>query len=225
MKPHSFLLHCDLCHKNICNDCEAKHVSELSKPHEIVPFKERGSTPICQKHYCKIIDLYCTCTDCDIPLCVQRASSKEHQHHKTVKGKRGRLKLDLEELDIYIYPKYQEIETHIRYVKAYINKNSQKLTQTLETRRKVWNRNIDIIINRMISESNDVDSKHLAALTKQEAGIKRTISEISQAIDDLKKVLESNDDRPISAYISKNVEFKQLPPNLRFLLQALHLKR
>lgn len=77
----------------------------------------------------------------------------------------------------------------------------------------------------MISESNDVDSKHLAALTKQEAGIKRTISEISQAIDDLKKVLESNDDRPVSAYISKNVEFKQLPPNLRFLLQALHLKR
>lgn len=39
----------------------------------------------------------------------------------------------------------------------------------------------------MISESNDVDSKHLAALTKQENGIKRTISEISQAIDDLKK--------------------------------------
>lgn len=49
-------LHCDLCHQNICNDCEAKHVSELSKPHEIVPFKERGSTPICTKHYCKIID-------------------------------------------------------------------------------------------------------------------------------------------------------------------------
>lgn len=86
---------------SICNDCDAKHVSELSKPHEIVPFKERGSTPICQKHYCKIIDLYCT--DCDIPLCVQCASSKEHQHHKTIKGKRGRLKLDLQELEKYIY--------------------------------------------------------------------------------------------------------------------------
>lgn len=184
-------LHCDLCHKNICNDFEAKHVSELSKPHEIVPFKERGSTPICQKHYCKIIDLYCT--DCDSPLYVQCASSKEHQHHKTVKGKRGRLKLDLQELEKYIYPKYQEIKTHIRDVKTYLNKNSPKLIQTLETRRKVWYRNIDIIINGMITESNDVDSKHLAALTKQEDGIKRTISEISQATDDLKKVLESND--------------------------------
>lgn len=30
--------------------------------------------------------------------------------------------------------KYQEIETHIRDVKAYREKNSQKLTQTLETR-------------------------------------------------------------------------------------------
>lgn len=127
------------------------------------------------------------CTDCEIPLFVQCASSKKHQHHKTVKGKRGRLNLDLKELEKYIYPKYQEIETHIRDVKTYINKNSQELRQTLEIRRKVWYGNIDIIINRMISESNDVDSKHLAALTKQEDGIKRTISEISQAIDDLKK--------------------------------------
>lgn len=94
-------LHCDLCHQNICNDCEAKHVSELSKPHEIVPFKERGSTPICTKHYCKIIDLYCT--DCDISLYVQCASSKEHQQHKTVKGKIGLLKLALQELEKYIY--------------------------------------------------------------------------------------------------------------------------
>lgn len=127
------------------------------------------------------------CTDCEIPLFVQCASSKKHQHHKTVKGKRGRLNLDLKELEKYIYPKYQEIETHIRDVKTYINKNSQELRQTLEIRRKVWYGNIDIIINRMISESNDVDSKHLAALTKQEDGITRTISEISQAIDDLKK--------------------------------------
>lgn len=39
----------------------------------------------------------------------------------------------------------------------------------------------------MISESNDEDSKHLAVVTKQEDGIKSTISEISQAIDNLKK--------------------------------------
>lgn len=55
----------------------------------------------------------------------------------------------------------------------------------------------------MISESNDVDSKHLAVLTKQEDGIKRTISEISHAIDDLRKVLESNVDRLVTAYIQK----------------------
>lgn len=84
----------------------------------------------------KNIDLYFT--DCDIPLCVQCASSKEHQHHKTVKGKRGRLKLDLQELEKYIYPKYQEIKSYIRDVKTYINKNSKKLRLTLETRRKVW---------------------------------------------------------------------------------------
>lgn len=65
------------------------------------------------------------------------ASSKEHQHHKTVKGKRDILKLSLQELEKSIYPKYQEIEILIKDVKAYVNKNSQKLTQTLETRRKI----------------------------------------------------------------------------------------
>lgn len=57
----------------------------------------------------------------------------------------------------------------------------------------------------MISESNDEDSKHLAVVTKQEDGIKSTISEISQAIDDLKKILESKDDSLVSAYISKKL--------------------
>lgn len=28
-------LHCDLCHQNICNDCEAKHVSETSRNRSI----------------------------------------------------------------------------------------------------------------------------------------------------------------------------------------------
>lgn len=128
-------LHCVICHKYICNACETKHVSDISKPHEGVSFKERRSTSIRQKHYCKIFVLFCT--DCDIPLCVKCASLKKHQYHKTVKGKRALLKIDLQELEKSIYPKYQEIETHIRDVKLYVNKNSKKLTQALETRRKV----------------------------------------------------------------------------------------
>lgn len=78
-------LHCVICHKYICNACETKLISDISKPHEVVSFNERRSTPICQKHYRIIIDLYCT--DCEILLYVQCASSKEHQYHKTVKGK------------------------------------------------------------------------------------------------------------------------------------------
>lgn len=36
-------LHCVFCHKHICYACETKHVSDLSKCHKVVPFKERGS--------------------------------------------------------------------------------------------------------------------------------------------------------------------------------------
>lgn len=85
-------LHCVFCHKNICYPCETKHVSDLSTCHKVVPFKERESNPICPKHTSEISDLYCKY--CSIPICVQCASSKQHRHHKIVKGKAEFLKLD-----------------------------------------------------------------------------------------------------------------------------------
>lgn len=54
----------------------------------------------------------------------------------------------------------------------------------------------------------------MAALTKQEDGIKCTISEISQAIDDLKKYLNLMMTGLSLHIYPKNVEFKQLPSKL-----------
>lgn len=103
------------------------------------------------------------------------------------------LKLELLELKNSIYPIYQEIAFHIRCQKVDINKNSKHLSKTLEKRRKLWHSEIDIIIKKMKFESNEVDCKHMAALRKQEDEITRKISEISQAISDLKKMIKSND--------------------------------
>lgn len=52
----------------------------------------------------------------------------------------------------------------------------------------------------------------MSALHKNESDIERRISKIEQIIQDLKKILESSDVCLISAYKSRNAEFKRFPP-------------
>lgn len=70
-----------------------------------------------------------------------------------------------------------------------------------------------------------MESKHLGELNKQESDITRTISDITQIIGDLNKVLDSNDVSLVSAYKSKNSEFRKLPPKLIISLPNFVLRR
>lgn len=118
-----------------------------------MPIKQRGLTsnyPTCLNHSMKICELHCE--HCDIPVCVLCISFLKHQFHdvtaikNTLERKKNVLKIDLVELEKYIYPKYQDIASSISEQKANLGKNYWQLSTPLNKRGREWHLRIDNII-------------------------------------------------------------------------------
>lgn len=218
-------LYCELCHVHLCTVCAGNHLLDESKEHRVVSIKNRSSDLICPKcptHTSKLCELHCE--QCDVHMCVLCVSSKTHNGHDVVeildffKGKKEVVKKDLQELKKSINPRYKKIASKIPVQKSELIKNSQKLTTIIDKRGEDIHREIDTIINKMKSEIGEMEVKYLNALQKQGDEIAQNISEITQSIHELQKLMRSNDVCLVSDYKSRNSEFRKLPPLLNISL-------
>ena len=127
-------LYCSVCHTHLCKDCVGKHFSDNSKVHTVLSLEQFLSTlnnPKCPTHPTKQCELHCE--QCYIPICTSCISSGKHIGHKQLEIfadfeiKKEVLKRDLQELEKFIFPKYQESAAIIKTQKTDQRKHSQKL--------------------------------------------------------------------------------------------------
>ena len=218
-------MYCDICQIKLCKACVGEHISDLSREHKVVPFEKRGSTinyPKCKMHSYKTCEL--NCDQCDIPVCAQCVSSGEHFGHRVVEiikilnDKKESIRNDLKEMEEIIYPNYQQAASNIPVQKVNARKHSKKLTNALKKQGESVHREIDTVIKKMQSDIDNMDSKHLAMIDKQEKAINHSITEIEQVILDLRKLLDNNDANLLSDYKSRNEEFRRLPVQFQVTL-------
>ena len=214
--------HCEICKIHLCETCVGNHLSDESKEHYIVPFRLRGTISMCLKHSTE----KCTrlCTECNIHICSHCVASGEHEEHtkedilKIFEIKRELMQKDLQDLEESIYPRYQEAATNIPVQRADVKKHSQKLTTALDKQIEALRAEFEAAIRRIKSKIEDMETQHIAAIDRQEDAINNTISEISQVVLDLKRLLNTSDVCLVSEYISRTEEFRNLPEQFQVTL-------
>ncbi|XP_078311398.1 uncharacterized protein LOC111132770 [Crassostrea virginica] len=137
---------------------------------------------------------------------------------ETLVNKKEAIAQDLNELEKFIFPKYQKSEAIIKSQKADQCKNSKKLTADMKNQKEALLKEIDAIIQSKQIEIDVMDSKHQIALDKQEDAINHTITEIKQVIQDLKSLLDTSDDSIVLNYKSRIEKFRKVPSKFRVTL-------
>lgn len=233
-QTHETPLYCEFCHMNLCKNCVEKHLSDPLKAHKVVSFQQYCTSlndHMCMDHPTKKCDIYCE--QCDIPVCIL-CFSKEHLGHKPLalsnpfESKNEVLQRDLQELEKYIFPRYNFIASKIPLQKDELHRNSQNLKSLLKKQGEAWHLEIDNVIKSLESDVDKMEHKNLDVLNKKEIEMNRNLYEIKKSIDLIKTLLKSTDVCRFSEYKSRNAEFRRLPFKLNVSLpnfKAREIKR
>ncbi|XP_062612671.1 E3 ubiquitin-protein ligase TRIM45-like [Saccostrea cucullata] len=212
-------MHCNTCLVNLCKACVGEHVSaDLSKPHKIVDFKDRKSTPIhpkCKSHNKERCDMYCK--KCAIPVCSNCLESNQHLGHELSKilrvlnEKKGLIIKERKKLNETIYPMYQNIASDVQNRMSQLEKEYGDLSTAITKHGEDWHREIDKLVKRLKAEVDEMKNTQLQTLQKHLDEINKNISEIKDEINSMETAIDTNDMSKLLNVMSNLHTYRNLP--------------
>lgn len=216
-------LHCEECQCNVCIACVAKHLSDVSIDHKVVPYQKQGNFPKsvkCQSHPTERCELHCQ--RCDIPVCNTCLLSNSHKGHtlteliEVIRSKKEDIEKDLKEMQQITYHKYEEILVQLKTDQSNVESHFEDLRKKVTKQGEEWHIEVDKIVSKLHDDILAKKESHIASLQQQEENVASTISEIKQSIQDLKRILDLEDFYLTAVYKSKNAVFNRFPEKLSF---------
>lgn len=143
---------------------------------------------------------------------VNMSSTKKLTSGKKINDTKADFQNDFKDLEETILSKHEAVVSQITVQIAEFEKNSRNLKLDIDKKGEEWHKEIDNIIKKLKEDIDAMDSKQRTVLNKHKNEFTRRISEIKKAILDHKNILNLHDFNRLSAYKSRNAEFRKLPP-------------
>ncbi|XP_062596403.1 pyrin-like [Saccostrea cucullata] len=214
-------MYCNLCPMNLCMACVGRHVFDVSKKHDMVPFDLRKSKlvyPQCITHSEENCEMHCE--DCNTPVCPKCVISEKHKRHRfkslqdLVNSKKENIEKERKRLKETVYSTFEEIVTDIETKLAEIDGKYEKLISEVTNHGEEWHREMDkvIVINK--EEINEKRNQHRDALNKHLQDIKKLVADVKQSISETEDILQSKEVTRSLSYEIKSEKFTKLPSKL-----------
>ncbi|XP_062568652.1 E3 ubiquitin-protein ligase TRIM71-like [Saccostrea cucullata] len=212
-------MHCDTCLVNLCKACVGEHIStDEFKDHKVVKFQDRESTPLypgCKFHDKERCKMYCN--QCDIPVCHKCIGSDQHLGHKVseilrvVDERKNEFIKEQTELNVTIYPTYQDIASNIQNRMSQLEKEYGDLSTAITKHGEDWHREIDKLVKKLKAEVDEMKNTQLQTLQKHLDEINKTIFDIKDEIDSLETATDTNDLSKMFSVRSNVHTYRNLP--------------
>lgn len=153
--------------------CIGSHISDEYDNHKIVPIQQRRSTviyPKCTEHHHKTCELQCK--QCNMFICTICSASEKHTSHDFIvleqlyTKKITEIERDTKQLELYIFPSYEDIADNLKNQIASLDGEYQRLTTIISNQGEEWHKEIDGVIAKIKNELNEINVKHLDVLEK-----------------------------------------------------------
>ncbi|XP_048743729.2 uncharacterized protein LOC125657116 [Ostrea edulis] len=219
---------CNSCQLSLCVDCVNKHVDKLKyQQHDIVHFKDRKIQlvfPECELHTNQRCEAHCQ--QCDVPVCL-KCMLGPHNGHKyedmsdIFNSKKNDIEKEIKEIESTIIPQYNKKNEETESKLSFIMAKFDELDKEKEKHRKSWHQEVDTIFNHLGSLMKSIKENLLAALNSHQSKIKNHIPDMTQTVQQNKKILKSNNVSAVTNFKSKLEEYRNMPSNIDVKLPSL----